>query len=504
MLDLNFAQSASLSYNGASDAHEDDARLDRAVNALLMVMALENADVFEGVAEVTPGFDELENELASLQANELRAAYERVRQAEVALDAAFAVADAEAQAELEVARREVEALEREFHRLRDETKAMENKFEPYYQQLAQEMEAEKQCAAQLRHKAAGLNPEARSQFEHKVELVLKARLQPFEERYLALEAERTACRLPLEQQIAALEYQKRGREEDLEQVVKGQSETQKRVTAMREGSAGESATLYAAVRELMAARENFGRDVARVENGLAENERMSRIAKRYPGYVEQARLELDAPINAAGALARAKDGQIADAKRMLRLALRGGLGESNANEIWKEIAHAEYTELVKAWEQDLLQRAPQLHGMSTFNRYKERIASKSHEAGYQALSRDLTRVLAQAERLAGQGVAARRRTLEVHAAQYINSQNKFFSAQVMPDSGRVMIAVRKNGQWLRHALCTMVVSEGSYEIKTTYYEHKTAFEDQVEWDKRRARFERRLQLPLSGQGESET
>ncbi len=77
-------------------------------------------------------------------------------------------------------------------------------------------------------------------------------------------------------------------------------------------------------------------------------------------------------------------------------------------------------------------------------------------------------------------MVARRRMLEAHAAQYINSQNKFFSAQIMPDSGRVMIAVKKNVQRLRRALCTMVEQQGGYEIKTSYYERKTLLDDQAE------------------------
>lgn len=71
----------------------------------------------------------------------------------------------------------------------------------------------------------------------------------------------------------------------------------------------------------------------------------------------------------------------------------------------------------------------------------------------------------------------------------------------MPDSGRVMIAVKKNGVWLRYAFCQMVQADGGYEIKTNYYEHKTALEDQAEWDTRRARLEKRLEHLLAGQSE---
>ncbi len=156
----------------------------------------------------------------------------------------------------------------------------------------------------------------------------------------------------------------------------GQSAVQKHA-ALREGSEDEGRALYSTVRELLAARERFGEHIERVEKTLDMNGRMKEIAKLYSHFVEQARLELDAPINADGAPERAKEGRIADAKRLLQLALRGGLGESRANEIQREIAHAEYLTLVKAWEQDLLQRAPGLNGMSTVNRYKERIAQKN-------------------------------------------------------------------------------------------------------------------------------
>ncbi len=460
--------------------------------------------MFEDVAQVTPEFDELEHELAALQMNELRAAYERVEQSEIALNAALAVANANAETELQSARDAVEEIAREINRLRDDTTALENEFEPQYQQLAQAMEAERQRAAELRNKATGLNPEARSQFESKVELVLQARLHPFEQQYAALEAERSARRQPLEEQIAALESQKREREQELERVTNGQSEAQNRALAIREGQAEEGAALYNAVRELLAAREHFGAHVERVEKNLDARFRIKEISKRHLHFVERARLELDAPINAAGALARAKEGEIQDAERLLQFALRGGLDESKANEIRQEIARAKYAVLVKTWEHDLIRRASQLNGMNVVNRYKENIAAKCRETGYASLSRDLARAVAHAEKIAGQGVAARRRTLEAHAAQYINSQNKFFSAQLMPDSGRVMIAVKKNGVWLRHALCQMVQADSGYEIKTNYYEHKTALDDQAEWDTRRARLEKRLPLSSNQADETET
>ncbi len=501
MLDVNIAQSFPLANHDAFGTHQDDALLERAVNSLMMVMALENSGMFDDVAQVTPEFDELENELAALQMNELRVAYERVEQTEIALDAALALANANAETELQAARGAVEEIAREINHLSDETIALENEFEPHYQQLAQTMDAERQRATELKNKAKGLNPEARSQFESKVELVLQARLHPIEQQYAALEAERSARRQPLEEQIAALESRKREREQEWERVTNGQSELQQRALAMREGRAEEGATLYNAVRELLAEREHFGAHVERVEKNLDARFRIKEIAKRHASFVERARLELDAPINADGALARAKEGEIHDAERLLQLALRGGLDEGKAKEIRQEIARAEYEILVKTWEHDLTRRAPQLNGMNTVNRYKENIATKSRETGYASLSRDLTRAVAHAEKIAGQGVAARRRALEAHAAQYINSQNKFFSAQVMPDSGRVMIAVKKNGVWLRHALCQMVEVDGGYEIKTNYYEHKTALDDQAEWDTRRERLERRLQHLLAGHGE---
>ncbi|OQY99672.1 MAG: hypothetical protein B6D41_01190 [Chloroflexi bacterium UTCFX4] len=501
MLEMNLTQTIPSANSDAFGTHQDDAQLERAVNSLMMVMALENSGMFDDVALMTPEFDELETELAVLQMNELRAAYERVAQTEIALDAVLAVANANAETELQIARGAAEEIAREINRLRDETTALENVFEPQYQQLAQAMDAERQRAAELRNKATGLNPEARSQFESKVELVLQARLQPFEQQYAALEAERSARRQPLEEQISALESQRLEREQEMERVTNGQSETQQRVLAMCEGQAEEGAALYNAVRELLAAREHFGAHVERVEKNLDARFRIKEITKRHTDFVERARLELDAPINAAGALARAKDGEIHDAERLLELALRGGLDESKANEIRQEIARAEYAVLVKTWEQDLIRRASQLNGMNAVNRYKENIAAKSRELGYASLSRDLARAVAHAEKIAGQGVAARRRALEAHAAQYINSQNKFFSAQVMPDSGRVMIAVKKNGVWLRHALCQTVEADGGYEIKTNYYEHKTALDDQAEWDTRRARLEKRLQNLLVRQGE---
>lgn len=43
-----------------------------------------------------------------------------------------------------------------------------------------------------------------------------------------------------------------------------------------------------------------------------------------------------------------------------------------------------------------------------------------------------------------------------------------------------MIAVKKNVQRLRRALCTMVEQQGGYEIKTSYYERKTLLDDQAE------------------------
>ncbi len=504
MLDMNPTHSLPIANNNAFETHQGDASLERAVNSLMMIMALENTGMFEDVAQVTPEFDELETELAALQMNELRAAYEHVEQTEIGLDAAFAVANANAETELQAARDAVEEIAREINRMREEAAALENEFEPHYQQLAQAMDAERQRAAELRNKATGLNPEARSQFETKVELVLQARLQPIEQKYAAKETERSARRQPLEEQIAALESQKREREQELERVTNGQSEAQQRALAMREGHADEGAALFNAVRELLAAREHFGAHVERVEKNLDSRFRIKEIAKRHAHFVERARLELDAPINAAGALARAKEGELHDAERLLELALRGGLDESKANEIRQEIARAEYAVLVKTWEHDLIRRAPRLNGMNVVNRYKENIAAKSSEQGYASLSRDLTRAIANAEKIAGQGVVARRRVLEAHAAQYINSQNKFFSAQLMPDSGRVMIAVKKNGVWLRHALCQMVQADGGYEIKTNYYEHKTALDDQAEWDTRRARLERRLPSLLNEEGETET
>jgi hypothetical protein len=492
MLNPKLIQTQSPLYNRADDSHEADARLDRAVNALLMVMAIENANMFEGVAEVTPDFGDLEKELASLQAIELRSAYERVAEAEVALEQALAVVDAAGEAEMNEARAQVEAVENEMARLRAEATTLENEFEPHYQSIAHEIETEQNHAAELRAKASALNAEARSQFEAKVELVLKARLRPFEERYATLDAERAARRNPLEQQLNTLNATKRELEEHLERMKDGATDAQKRAAEMRTGRAGEGAVLYAAVCELLVVREQFSDHVGRIEKSLDAAGRMSAIAKRHAGLVEQARLELDAPVNAEGALKYAKDGSIADAARLLELAVRGGLDVGKANEIRNEIARAEYAALVWEWEQDLLQRARELNGMSMVRRYHERIAQKAQDSNYQRLPRDLNAALAQAEKLAGQGVAARRRALEAHAAQYINSQNKFFSAQVMPDSGKLMIAVKKNGQWLRHALCTVVEAEGGYEIKTSYYERKTPLDDQAEWDKRRARFERHL------------
>lgn len=325
--------------------------------------------------------------------------------------------------------------------------------------------------------------------------MLKARLHPFEEPYATIDSERTARRQPLEKQIAEVESQKRDCEEQLERVLKGRSVTQDCAVALREGRAGEGTALYVSLRDLLAKGEKFAAHVAGVEKILAEDARMSAIAKRHAHFVEQARLELEAPINATGALARAQEGQIEHAKRMLELALRRGLDENKANEIRKAITQAEYHALIKEWEQEIVRCAPQLNGMNTVNRYKEHIADKSREAGYERLSRDLARAISHAEKLAGQGAAARRRMLEAHAAQYINSQNKFFSAQFMPDSGRVMIAVKKNGVWLRHALCHLVKGESGYEIKTNYYERKTALDDQGEWDTRRVRLEKKLPAP---------
>lgn len=65
----------------------------------------------------------------------------------------------------------------------------------------------------------------------------------------------------------------------------------------------------------------------------------------------------------------------------------------------------------------------------------------------------------------------------------------------MRDSGRVMIAVKKNGQWLRHALCQSVEGESRYEIKTNYYDHKAALDDQ----RRSTRAEQKVKyIGLSG------
>src|ERR1700674_1470213 len=104
MLDLNVSTTVPLLYHGAVNTRATDADLDRAVNALMLAMVLENKDLFDGIADVMPGFDDLENELVTLQGNELRAAYERVREAEVELETALGSADAQAQAEMQAAR----------------------------------------------------------------------------------------------------------------------------------------------------------------------------------------------------------------------------------------------------------------------------------------------------------------------------------------------------------------------------------------------------------------
>ncbi len=286
-------------------AHDTDERLDRYLAILMSAMANENAELFEQPETVELTFEALEqNVLQEYQVKDLRAAYERVIDAEVALEKTMHAAQAAVQDELDTARVELQTVQDKLARIHADAQGIDAEFAPGYAELQRQEQSITAKAAELAKKGETLSPENRAQFERDIELALNIQFGKIQNVRAQVDAERAARREPHDAEIATLQPERENCTRRLKQIESGASEWAGRARELRDGTAGECITLRDALRELLVRRDRFPHVIAQVEVQLGKDTQMDAISKRHAPLIKRLRLEMDAQPSRARTFSR--------------------------------------------------------------------------------------------------------------------------------------------------------------------------------------------------------
>lgn len=456
-------------------ARDADVRLDRYLAILMSAMANENAELFEqpDAAELT--FESLESSvLQEYQQKDLRAAYERVIDAEVALEKALRAADAAAQEESDTARAKLQTVQDKLARIHADAQGIDAEFAPRYAELQRQEHSVTSKAAELVKKGETLCPESRAQFERDIELALNIQLGKLRNARAQLEAEHAARREPYNAQIEALQTASEDCARRLGQVEKGAAEWTGRARDLHAGSAGECIALQDALRELLARRDRFPNVIAQVEQQLGKDARMDAISKRHAPVIKRLRLEMDAPANldaAREALAR-KD--LVAAEKFLKGATDGGMSNERIEPLQRQIKSARRQKEIETALAKVETSAAQPGGWNRVGEVQRQYAeewSRNH-----TLRRRMDHVIA----LAKEGVRERGQKLERAVATMLRREGTEFAAKIKADLGKLTLARRdKKGAWF--LVATGVIGENGQGKMEFWTEPKYA-EDQDRWN----------------------
>jgi len=456
-------------------ARDADVRLDRYLAILMSAMANENAGLFEqpDAAELT--FESLESSvLQEYQQKDLRAAYERVIDAEVALEKALRAADAAAQEELDTPRAELQTVQDKLARIHADAQGIDAEFAPRYAELQRQEYSVTSKAAELVKKGETLCPESRVQFERDIELALNIQLGKITNAHEQLEAEQAARREPYNAQIEALQTASEDCARRLEQIEKGTAEWTRRARDLHAGSATECIALQDALRELLVRRDRFPNVIAQVEQKLSKDAGMDAISKRHAPVIKRLRLEMDAPANldaAREALAR-KD--LVAAEKFLKAATDGGMSNERIEPLQRQLKSARRQKEIETALAKVETSAAQPGGWNRVGEVQRQYAEEWSRNP--TLRRRMDRVIA----IAKEGVRERGQKLEHAVATMLRREGTEFAAKIKADLGKLTLARRdKKGAWF--LVATGVIGENG-QVKMEFWTEPKCAEDQDRWN----------------------
>lgn len=452
-----------------------DGSLDRYLAILMTAMANENAGLFEQPEAVELTLESLEqNVLQEYQQKDLRAAYERVIDAEVALDKALRAADAAAQDESETARAELHAMQQELARIHAEAQGIDAEFAPHYAELQRQEQRVTSQAAALAQKGETLSPENRALFERDIELALGIQVGKIVNARAQLDAERTSRQKPYDEQIAELEPVREDCARRLDEIEKGASEWAVRARELRSNRASECVELRDALRELLARRDRFPHVIAQVEQQLDQDAQMDAISKRHGQTIKRLRLEMDAPANlemARQAIAR-KD--MTAAEKFLKAASDGGVVAERIEPLKHEIQSAHRQKEIEAALAEVESSAVQPGGWNRVGAVQRQYAEEWSRNP--ALRRRMDRMIGAAK----SGVHERGQKLERAVALMLRREGTEFAAKLKADLGKLTLARRdKKGAWFLVATGVIV---GNGQVKLEFWSQPKCAEDQERWN----------------------
>jgi len=456
-------------------ARDADVRLDRYLAILMSAMATENAELFEQSEAVELTFESLESSvLQEYQSKDLRAAYERVIDAEVALEKALRAADAAAQEELDTARAELQTVQDKLGRIHADAQGIDAELAPRYAELQRQEHSVTSKAAELVKKGETLCPESRAQFERDIELALNIQLGKIQNARVQLDAEHAARREPYNAQIEALQTASEDCARRLGQVEKGAAEWTGRARDLRAGSAAECIALQDSLRELLARRDRFPNVIAQVEQQLEKDAQMDAISKRHAPVIKRLRLEMDAPANldaAREALAR-KD--LVAAEKFLKAATDGDMTNERIEPLQRQIKSARRQKEIETALAKVETSAAQPGGWNRVSELQRQYAEEWNRVP--ALRGRMEQAIAAAK----QGVRERGQKLERAVALMLRREGTEFAAKIKADLGKLTLARRdKKGAWF--LVATGVLDENG-GVKMEFWAQPKYAQDQDRWN----------------------
>lgn len=456
-------------------ARDADVRLDRYLAILMSAMATENAELFEQSEAVELTFESLESSvLQEYQSKDLRAAYGRVIDAEVALEKALRAADAAAQEELDTARAELQTVQDKLARIHADAQGIDAEFAPRYAELQRQEHSGTSKAAELVKKGETLCPESRAQFERDIELALNIQLGKLRNARAQLEAEHAARREPYNAQIEALQTASEDCARRLGQVEKGAAEWTGRARDLRAGSAAECIALQDSLHELLARRDRFPNVIAQVEQQLGKDAQMDGISKRHAPVIKRLRLEMDAPANldaAREALAR-KD--VLAAEKFLKAATDGGMTNERIEPLQRQIKSARRLKEIETALAKVETIAAQPGGWNRVSELQRQYAEEWNRVP--ALRGRMEQAIAAAK----QGVRERGKKLERAVALMLRRDGTEYAAKIKADLSKLTLARRdKKGVWF--LVATGVLDENG-RVKMEFWAQPKYAQDQDRWN----------------------
>lgn len=455
--------------------HDADGRLDRYLAILMSAMANENVELFEQPDAVELTFESLEqNVLQEYQVKDLRAAYERVIDAEIALEKALRAAETAAQEELENARAELQTIQDQFARIHADAQGIDGDFAPRYAELQRQEQSIISKAAELARKGEMLSSESRAQFERDIELALNIQLGKIRNARAQLDAEHAARREPYDAQIQVLQPAREECARRLKRIETGADEWSGRTRELRDGNAAECFALRDALRELLVRRDRFPQVIAPVEAQLGKDAQMDALSKRHAHVIKRLRLEMDAPVNLDAAREAIARKDLIAAEKFLKAAADGGAAKERIEPLQRQIKSARRHKEIEAALAKVETSAVQPGGWNRVSDLQRQYAEEwSH---IPALRRRMDQVIAVAK----EGVRERGQKLERAVATMLRREGTEFAAKLKADLGKLTLARRdKKGVWF--LVATGVLDENG-QVKMEFWTQPKCADDQDRWN----------------------